>query len=236
MTTMTPTEHIDLHLHARARGCALASALVAYPDDELARIVAGLDASTLDEHGAGGLRAALRAAGGLDDLRGRHLDLFDRGGQRASLHETEYGRMRGMSKGRDLADIAGFYHAFGLRLDEERHEMLDHLGVELEFYAILLLKQEALLALGDAEGGEIVRDARRKFLAEHLGGLAGAVADRGEVRDDPIYGAVFVACARRIAEECAAVGVTAAPLDFFTDADLKEEMKCGAVHLPVVPS
>ena len=35
----------------------------------------------------------------------------------ASVYETEHGRMRGLSKGHDLADLAGFYGAFGLPLD-----------------------------------------------------------------------------------------------------------------------
>jgi nitrate reductase assembly molybdenum cofactor insertion protein NarJ len=220
----------------RARRCALVSMLSAYPDEELAALLRDLDEASLAHEGAAAMRDALAEPGGLDALRGRYLELFDRGGQRASLYETEYGRMRGMSKGRDLADIAGFYQAFGLRLEEARHEMLDHLAVELEFYAVLLLKQAALQLGEDAEGGAIVLDARRKFLAEHLGGLASAVAERGEVSSDPIYAGVFAACWRLIGEECAALGVAAAPLDFFTDADLKEDMKCGAVHLPVIPS
>jgi nitrate reductase assembly molybdenum cofactor insertion protein NarJ len=216
-------------LRNRAHDLVLASALATYPDEELAAIVADLDET---HAGVRGMRAALRAPAGLGALRGRYVDLFDRGGQRASLYETEYGRMRGMSKGRDLADVAGFYQAFGLVLEDARHEMLDHVAVELEFYAVLLLKQAALVDLGDAEGSAIVEDARKKFLAEHLGGLAKAIADRTEVIADPIYAGVFAWCWSVIADECAALGVAPAPLDFFPDEDAKREMKCG--HLPVV--
>jgi nitrate reductase assembly molybdenum cofactor insertion protein NarJ len=221
-------------LTARAREVMLASVLAAYPSEELEQIVRSLDDSVLERAGARSLRAVLDGPEGLPSLRSQYIELFDRGGQRASLYETEYGRMRGMSKGRDLADIAGFYRAFGMTLEEECHEMLDHLAVELEFYAVLLLKQVALIRVEDAEGVAIVEDARRKFLSSHLGALAGAVAERGEVAADAVYASVFGRCGQIIAEECSLLGVKTAPLDFFTDEEIKQDMKCGATHLPVV--
>jgi len=181
------------------------------------------------------LRARLQAAGGLDDLRSAYLELFDRGGERASLYESEYGRMRGMSKGNTLADLSGFYQAFGVTVDQEQvHELPDHLAVELEFYALLLLKQEHLRE--DAEGRAVVEDARRKFLTDHLGRFACAVEERADVRADPQYGPVFAWCRGLVERECGALGVTPAPLDFFADPEGKGEMQCGAVHLPVLPS
>jgi nitrate reductase assembly molybdenum cofactor insertion protein NarJ len=225
-------------LVARARELVLASTLAGYPDPELVEIVVDLELAA--HPGAGAMRQALVAYDGRDgrdglaDLRARYVALFDRGGRRASLYETEYGRMRGMSKGKDLADVAGFYQAFGLLQTEERHEMLDHIAVELEFYAVLLLKQAALARTGDAVGIEIVMDARRKFLAEHLGGLARAVAERGEVTADPIYAAVFTWTWGLVADECAGLGVAPEPLDFFPDEDARGELTCGAVHLPVL--
>lgn len=219
-------------LSARAHDFVLASTLTTYPDDELAEILA--DATVRPCAAAAAMQAALQLPAGLLDLRSRYVERFDRGGQRASLYETEYGRMRGMSKGRDLADIAGFYQAFGMVPEDSRHEMLDHIAVELEFYAVLLLKQAALTLQGDAEGVEVVKDARRKFLAAHLGGLARAVAERHEVIDDPIYASVFAWCWQLVGDECRALGVEAAPLDFFPDEDSRKEMSCGAVHLPVV--
>jgi len=215
----------------RARDLAFVSMLVTYPDDELADLVVAAGPC----RAATALAAALAAPQGLIDLRSRYVDLFDRGGQRASLYETEYGRMRGMSKGNDLADLAGFYQAFGLTLDERRHEMLDHLAIELEFYAVLLLKQAALIVGADALGVEIVESARGKFLAAHLGGLARAVAERAEVMADPIYSSVFAWCWQLVERECRELGVAAAPLDFFPDEDSRTPMKCGAVQLPVVP-
>ncbi len=219
---------------ARARTFSLLSLVTTYPGDDLAE---GLRVA----HDWMGPRAIvataslLERAAALDDLRGDYLGLFDGGGDRASLYETEYGRMRGMAKGNDLADIAGFYEAFGLALDPEAaHEMLDHVAVELEFYSVLLLKEAALVEIGDEEGRQIVEDARKKFLVDHLGRLAGAIAARKEVGGNGVYGPVFAWCAAVVDEECATLGVTPAPLDFFADAEAKKDMGCGSVHLPVV--
>ena len=222
------------HLDRRARELTLASLLTSYPEHELEAVLENFGDALGRYPGAGALHDELQRAG-LDDVRSRYLELFDRGGDRASLYETEYGRMRGMAKGTGLADIAGFYRAFAVGLDDERaHELCDHIAVELEFYAWLLLKQAWLVQHGDDQGASLVEDARCKFLKEHLGSFAPAIALRREVQQDPVYGGVFGWCAALVREECVALGVTPAPLDFFADAELGEEMKCGSVHLPVV--
>jgi len=220
-------------LMERAREFTLASALASYADTNLQEALAGLETTLGAHEGAGPLLAALRRQGGIEDVASAYIELFDRGGERASLYESEYGRMRGMGKGNTLADIGGFYQAFGLTLDQEGiHELPDHIAVELEFYGLLLLKQEHLK--DDEEGRFVVEDARRKFLTAHLGRFSRAIAEREDVRADPVYGPVFTWCWQLVARECSDLGVDPAPLDFFADKDEKEEMKCGAVHLPVI--
>lgn len=222
----------DVALDDRAREVTLASLLTAYPD---ADAVASLEdvKEALGEHPA--IRAVFAEIDrSPDELRSRFIDLFDRGGQRASLYETEYGRMRGMSKGNDLADISGFYLAFGLKLDDEAHETPDHIAIELEFYAMLLLKEGWLAARGDAEGVDVVHDARKKFLRDHLGPFAAAIAARPDVAADAVYGPVFAWLGELVRQECRELDVEPAKLDYFADVEVKEEMKCGSVHLPVV--
>ncbi len=223
-------------LRVRAREFALASALTAYPDDELVETLHDLAPSLNDHPRVGRFVRALAEEGGVDELRSTYVDLFDRGAERVSLYETEYGRMRGLSKGNDLADISGFYRAFGLAPnDGETHEMLDHIAVELEFYATLLAKQDYLSGEGDVEGTEIVEDARKKFLAAHLGPLAGAVAARFATADRPVHGDVLAWCGELVARECEALAVKPIPLDFFAeDEDGKSPMSCGSVRLPVL--
>jgi TorA maturation chaperone TorD len=68
-----------------------------------------------------------------------------------------------------LADVSGFYRAFGLAVSADVGERLDHVTVEAEFLYILLAKEVAALCEGNQEGAEICRDARRKFFQEHVG-------------------------------------------------------------------
>ncbi len=218
----------------RAAEFSLASTLMSYPDVELeatVRDLAGLLAGHLQ---AGPFVAALAREEGFDGLRADYVELFDRGEARIPLYETEYGRMRGIAKGRDLADIAGFYRAFGLSLDPDRHEPVDHVAVEFEFYAVLLAKEAYLAEREDAEGQAIVQDARRKFLAEHLGPLAGVISSNAVARARSAYSDVLAWCGELVAAECAALGVTPAPLDFFDDEEDQSGPTCGAVRLPVV--
>jgi nitrate reductase assembly molybdenum cofactor insertion protein NarJ len=220
-------------LTKRARSAAMASVVASYPSDDLMELGEYLKLELSTELHQATCRA-LAEGRKLDDLRSMYLELFDRGGGRASLYETEYGHMRGLAKGHDLADIAGFYRAFGFELDDEsEHELVDHIAVELEFYAVMLCKEAALHETADAEGLEIVGDARRKFLREHLGRLALGIAGRPEVTKHDVYGPIFAAIAKWVQGEAKLEGVAIDPLDFVRDAELKSSMECGAVHLPV---
>ncbi len=218
-------------LAAQARDFLLASLATAYPQPELAATLAGLA-----DHPALGAMARAVDEGGLPALERTYVDLFDRGKGRVSLYETEHGRMRGLSKGHDLADLAGFYHAFGLELDaSDLHELGDHVAVELEFYGLLLLKQALLSAAGDGEGAAIVLDARHKFLADHLGRFVDVIAAQPAVGAAPAYAPVLRWAAELVAGECAALAVTPAPLDFFFGEREPDDVECGAkVRLPVV--
>lgn len=213
-------------LEQQALDFRLASRLFAYPDEHSAAEVADLRAL-----GAGAAEPAVRplvdalerASDG--SLEATYLALFENGPGRTSLHETEYGRMRGMSKGNDLADVAGFYRAFGLSPTDG--EMPDHVAMELEFYSVLLVKQAHLHEIGDAEGVSIVEDARRKFLTDHLGPLALALGARPALSGETLYGPAAAFCGKLVSVECEALGVTAAPLDPFADPDASSELTCG---------
>jgi nitrate reductase assembly molybdenum cofactor insertion protein NarJ len=219
-----------------SREFLLASLATGYPDPELVELLAEPEGKLCGHEGLGGMTKV--AATGIDALRAIYIDLFDRGKGRVSLYETEYGRMRGLGKGNDLADISGFYRAFSLALEDEDEavrELYDHVSVELEFYASLVLRQQILVDRGDQEGCEIVEDARRKFLADHLGRFVGAIASQPSVRASEAYGPVFAWCERLVGEECARLDVSPAPLDFFADDGERDEAAaCGAVRLPVV--
>ncbi|MEW5742623.1 MAG: molecular chaperone TorD family protein [Myxococcota bacterium] len=221
-------------LERRALAFCLAARLTAWPDDETWRSARALAEGLTD-----GDDAEKRLASLVDSLaepgrEGEYVSLFEHGAARVPIHETEYGRMSGMSKGNELADIAGFYSAFGMdRADSSAaRQMHDHLAVELEFYGVLLAKQAALAERGATEGVEVVEDARRKFLSDHLGRLAPAVAAQPAVADSTAWGPVFEACSRLVLDECRRFEVTPAPLDFFAGDGEADEVCCGGAVSP----
>jgi TorA maturation chaperone TorD len=82
-----------------------------------------------------------------------------------------------------LADLSGFYHAFGLELAPGCGERADHLALELCFLSFLCLKEARTVADGGEEHA-VVREAERRFLDEHLLSWADAYGARVE-REDP---------------------------------------------------
>lgn len=85
-----------------------------------------------------------------------------------SAYEMAY-RPGGMVTNTDeLADVAGFYQAFGLEVGEQRGRV-DQLAIELEFLGELAAREAYLADAGDEDGLAIVVDAQRRFLEDHLG-------------------------------------------------------------------
>lgn len=81
-------------------------------------------------------------------------------------YETHYGQPTVFEQTNVLADVAGFYRSFGLRVNHECGERVDHIGPELEFAAYLLEKARVAL---DAEKVEVCRDVLTAFVRDHLG-------------------------------------------------------------------
>ena len=62
-------------------------------------------------------------------------------------YETEYHpSSEPFFRSQEMADVAGFYRAFGLETAQAARERPDYLGLELEFMAFLLLKKRLALA------------------------------------------------------------------------------------------
>jgi TorA maturation chaperone TorD len=109
-----------------------------------------------------------------------------------------------------LADISGFYRAFGLEIAQQHPERADHIVLELEFMAFLAGLERA--ADGgrdrDAERREICRAAQTRFLREHLAWWAPALG-KLLVHHSPegYYGAVGRFLAALVPVERALLGV-----------------------------
>lgn len=104
------------------------------------------------------------------------------GGQ-LSLCQTEYGMAHVFQKTNLLADIGGFYRAFGLERAPGA-ERPDHLSVEFEFLAFLAAKQAHAWTADLADLAEISAEAERRFLSEHTArfcmGLFKKMIDSGD--------------------------------------------------------
>lgn len=165
----------------------------------------------------------------IQDLQSEYIAIFDNGRDANPIYETEYDRRRAMAKGNELSDIAGFYRAFGFELDSgaEGMEMLDHVGIEFEFYALLLMKQLHLQECKDEQGVEIVEDGRKKFLRAHLGRFVGAISRRPGVEGSEFYSQVFNWGAKLVEQECKTLNLTVIPADWLDSEQIKDEdMNC----------
>jgi TorA maturation chaperone TorD len=110
-------------------------------------------------------------------------------------YETEYYPAKEtFARSQQMADAAGFYRAFGVEPSADRPERPDHLALELEFMAFLLMKKRLAVASAQtnaeaAEQIEVCERAERDFFGDHLAwwvpafatGLA-RKADRGYLR------------------------------------------------------
>lgn len=121
------------------------------------------------------IRPLLRNAPVKEDLAVvEHGRVFGLAGTReCSPYETEYHPNEEVFfRSQQMADIAGFYRAFGLSVSPARHERVDHIALELEFVAFLLMKKRLLRSRQNgAREGEllaVVQEARRAFCGDHL--------------------------------------------------------------------
>ncbi|MCF6157917.1 MAG: hypothetical protein E3K32_04950 [wastewater metagenome] len=85
------------------------------------------------------------------------------------LFETQYGAAHVYQQTHELADIQGFYKAFGLEASDLEKERVDHVSVEFEFMHFLLYKQAYALENHSEDKAELCRDTQKKFLKEHIG-------------------------------------------------------------------
>jgi nitrate reductase assembly molybdenum cofactor insertion protein NarJ len=122
----------------------------------------------------------------LESLQAEHRLAF---GLTGSLcYETEFGLPHEFRQSQELADIAGFYRAFGFQMGGPVRERPDHLAVELEFMYVLALKEAYAGENGTAEQVEICQEAQAGFLQDHLGQWIGlfaqSLAHSSAVRSD----------------------------------------------------
>ena len=209
----------------------LASLLTGYPTNALQESVAILlkDPSLQMSEELRALIVDRTSSNKLLDLQSEYIDIFDRGRSANPIYETEYGRHRALAKGNELSDIAGFYHAFGFELakDRENMDMLDHASIELEFYALLLMKQIHLTEVNNEEGVFVVEDGRKKFMVAHLGRFIAAIGDRPGVQESEYYRSIYGWASNLVEKECKDLQLQIDIVDWINGENKKEEeMNC----------
>lgn len=225
---------IELNANLKPAPFVMASVLTSYPMESMSENIQLL-LSDKDIEMPDDLRALIinrTSLENIQDLQSEYISIFDNGRDANPIYETEYDRRRAMAKGNELSDIAGFYHAFGFELDSsaEGMEMLDHVGIELEFYSLMLMKQLHLTEIKDQQGVDIVEDGRKKFLQAHLGRFVGAISRRPGVESSGFYSQVFNWGAKLVEAECNRLSLTVEPADWLDSEVIKEEdMNCSTV-------
>lgn len=101
--------------------------------------------------------------------------------------ESSYDDNALAGRGPTLARIAGFYEAFAFKPSNAKHEVPDHISVELGFLSYLAVKIAYAEYEGDIESSEIAINAYGKFLNEHLGFWVEKLVEMLQQAGSPFY-------------------------------------------------
>jgi TorA maturation chaperone TorD len=156
-------------------------------------------------------------------------------------YETEYyPTAETFARSQQLADLAGFYRAFGLETSQRSPERPDHLALELEFLAFLLLKRrEAMARIEDdpkaAEHAEVCDAALRDFVRDHLAWWVPAFAAglRRKAQGLGYPAALAAVLAAWIPAECRRLGIEAVLRPARPDLIEKPEEQDGCASCPL---
>lgn len=144
-------------------------------------------------------------------------------------YETEYGTDALFLQPQEMADIAGFLRAFGLVLERQQHQRVDHISCECEFLAFLCRKEAYALEQGDDDMLAQTCKAQRLFLRDHLGRFGPALGRKLAREDDGFYGALGQLSAAFLEGECRRLGLPVGPahLELRPAEDDNVPMACG---------
>jgi len=106
-------------------------------------------------------------------------------------------------RGAILGDIAGFYEAFGFRPAKAACHRVDHVTMELEFLALLVVMEVEARRAENAVEAETARVALRHFAVDHFGvwieGFAANLAELAVLEPYRVLGRILPVLWRRLA-------------------------------------
>ncbi len=213
----------DIDPLTTAAACRLLSLGLSRPDREGLLLLARLAGAVGEEE-----LVEAAASADPDEAAAEHEALFGSDG-RCLPYETDY-EPDPFRRTRQLADLAGFYRAFGAQAGGPEAERPDHAGCELEFLAFLALRRSERGEAGDAVGVQVCAQAEEAFLRDHAGRwLPAFFADLEQAAACPLYRALARAGARLLAEELARrdLEVTAPARRAPAAGPVEDAMTCG---------
>lgn len=162
-----------------------------YPDESVIRFFNDSgDGTSVEVDGIGPIFGKLLKSVrsmALEELRSAHNFLFDQLSGPAP-YEAEHVEGDDFGKSQIMADIMGFYRAFGVEPNGERP---DHLAAELEFMHYLTIKEHHAQRAGQSDNASVCREAQENFFADHLAEWSESIADmmrsRNNQRPVPFY-------------------------------------------------
>ncbi|MCC7476124.1 MAG: molecular chaperone TorD family protein [Pirellulales bacterium] len=182
-----------------------------------------------------------RLPGSADELNARYESMFGLVvSGNCPPYETEYINSKyAYQRSNSLADIRGFYQAFGMAPSERNPERPDHLVLELEFMAALL-GLERLAEEGDGRSQhdrqQVCREAQSRFLEEHLAWWTPSFARLlGIANEESFYAAAGSFLMALIPAERALLGVAAVSRPVGPDAIERPECCEGCSLTGAVP-
>jgi TorA maturation chaperone TorD len=176
---------------------------------------------------------------------GRQSDVLDQEYQRVfgllaprecPPYETEYHvPQEAFYQAQQLADVAGFYRAFGLEPGRENPQRPDYLPLELEFLALLLLKKRlAGTAPSQAQAeswAQVCAEAEKVFFRDHMAWwLPSFTLGLRRQAGGGFYAALGEVLAAFLAVERTRFGLPAprAPLTLASSEPAEESAECAA--------
>lgn len=145
-------------------------------------------------------------------------------------YELEYGPGEIVQRASDLADISGFYAAFGLNV-ASASDRPDHITVECEFMSLLCTKEAAADRAGWPDRVKQCRHAERAFLKDHLAAWLPAFLHRVAEQAIPGFYTQLTSFAREFLDaECRQFALSPGPqwLELRpTDPERDTSIECG---------